>query len=261
MSFSVCSTAGTAVRSWRCRGADCCRHGTPTAGRYHDFLADRPLPTRTLEAFRLIRAEVEAAAHHGYRWRSVLDAMRSHIPRLWQALSLDERRRFLRHVRPYWEVHRHRTAPGVAARISTALDGGQLEIRAGRLRTIRSVDGRLVVAYTPRGSDAVATISPHLLINCGGPECDFGRIAHPLARSLLGRGLVRPDPLGLGIETTPEGETVGADGRPVHGLNALGPIARGACWEMTAVPELRSACAAVGKRLALTPAAGCTRSQ
>ena len=221
--------------------------------RYHDFLADRSLPERALEAFRLVRAEVQAAADQGYNWRGVIDALRSHTHRLWQALSQDEQRRFLRHIRPYWEVHRHRMAPGVAGRIAAVLDDGQLEIRAGRLRTIQVKNGRLFVAYAPRGSESVTTIAPHFLINCGGPECDFGRISHPLARSLLGRGVVRPDPLGLGIETTLDGETVGANGTPVTGLVALGPIARGVFWEMTAVPELRSMCATVGKRLSSFP--------
>ena len=68
--------------------------------------------------------------------------------------------------------------------------------------------------------------------------------------SALDQGLARPDPLGLGIEVTPDFRLVGTDGKPAPGLLALGPIARGGGWESTAVPELRSQCARAGSMLA-----------
>lgn len=183
-------------------------------------------------------------------WRSVIDALRPHIQAIWQALDSNERRRFLRHVRPYWEVHRHRTAPAVGKRLGAAISKGKLSILAGRIQSIAFRDQRLITQYVPRGSGATSQLAADVLINCAGPECDFTRIADPLARSLLNQGLIRPDPLGLGIATSPLGEAIGSDGRPVPGLLALGPIARGEFWELTAVPELRSLCAVTGQRLA-----------
>ena len=41
-----------------------------------------------------------------------------------------------------------------------------------------------------------------------------------------------------------------APGQPVPGLMALGPLARGNYWELTAVPELRNHCAHAGRMLA-----------
>jgi uncharacterized NAD(P)/FAD-binding protein YdhS len=225
---------------------------TPHAqGRtYRDFLAERPLPRRVLDTLMLIRQEIRAAAEKRYDWRSVIDALRPHIQAIWQGLDSDERRRFLRHARPYWEVHRHRVAPAAAKRLHAAIGAGKLSILAGRIRSMASRDDGLLTEYAPRRGVAIRELRSDVMINCAGPECDFTRIADPLVRSLLDQGLIRSDPLGLGVETTPYGEAIGRDGRPVPGLLALGPIARGAFWELTAVPELRSLCAVTGRRLA-----------
>lgn len=218
---------------------------------YHDFLARQDaLPATTRGILRLLRREVRDGAAEGYDWRSVVDAVRPYLPHLWGGLPLSERRRFLRHARPYWEIHRHRMAPYVGRRIAAARNRGQLTIRAGRVRDISVVGDRLSTTFTPRGGGERIRLDTDTLINCAGPESNFALIRDPLVRALLDRGLVRPDPLGLGIETTLDGEVIAACGTRVRHLLALGPIARGAFWEMTAVPELRCLCAAVGQRLA-----------
>jgi uncharacterized NAD(P)/FAD-binding protein YdhS len=61
---------------------------------------------------RQIRQEIAHAERAGSGWRAVLDAWRQRVPLLWHRLPSAERRRFLRHLRPYWDVHRHRMAPG-----------------------------------------------------------------------------------------------------------------------------------------------------
>ena len=88
------------------------------------------------------------------------------------------------------------------------------------------------------------------VINSSGPQFDVSRLDHPLLASALQQGLARPDPLGLGLEVTPDFRLVGRDGESSPGLLALGPIALGGCWEATAVPELRIQCARAGSMLA-----------
>ncbi|MGZ8995463.1 MAG: FAD/NAD(P)-binding protein [Rhodospirillales bacterium] len=225
-------------------------HRHTSAPGYRDFLREQTLlPSTILGILRVLRTEVRTASAQGDNWRSVVDAARPYLLRLWEGMPLSERRRFLRHARPYWEIHRHRMAPDVAARINAARKRGQLKIRAGRVKEIRKTGETLLTAFYPRGANTLLHIKANALINCAGPETNFALIQDPLVRALLECGLARPDPLGLGIETTPDGEVIGADGNKVAGLLALGPIARGAFWEMTAVPELRGLCAAVGNRL------------
>ena len=68
----------------------------------------------------------------GGDWRSVIDALRPHTQRLWRSMSLVQRRRFLRHARPYWDLHRHRMAPEIEKQIAALRASGRLEIVAGQ---------------------------------------------------------------------------------------------------------------------------------
>jgi uncharacterized NAD(P)/FAD-binding protein YdhS len=206
-------------------------------------------PPTAASLMRLIRDEVRRGTVDGYNWRSIIDALRPHLRHLWMRLPEAERRRFLRHVRPYWEVHRHRMAPQVAQLLDAERQSGRLTVVAGRLRSLTPEAGGLKPVVTPRGNGSVRELPAGWVINCSGPACDYARIGHPLVRSLLDSGLARPDALGLGLDVTADGVVVGADGSVSEGLYALGPVTRGTFWEITAVPELRVQCAEVAKGL------------
>ena len=66
---------------------------------------------------RAMREETNAARTQGLEWRSVVDSLRPRTGSIWSSWPDRERRRFMRHARPYWEIHRHRMAPEVEARI------------------------------------------------------------------------------------------------------------------------------------------------
>src|ERR1700733_6598795 len=109
-----------AVRS--CRACTAMRSSLPTSLR--------ALVKRVRELSGDARAE---------RWRGVMLQLRSRAPHIWAAWDLEERRRFLRHVRPFWDVHRHRLAPEVHAKLSRALSRGQLSVVRGRLEALEQV--------------------------------------------------------------------------------------------------------------------------
>jgi uncharacterized NAD(P)/FAD-binding protein YdhS len=69
----------------------------------------------------------------------------------------------------------------------------------------------------------------------------------PLVQQLLAEGLMRPDALGLGVETGADCAVLGADGKPTPGLYYIGPWLRAGFWEATAVPELRRFAAAIAR--------------
>ncbi len=83
-------------------------------------------PATALGLSQAVRAEVERVVAGGGDWRSVVDALRPRTQALWAGLPTDERRRFMRHLRPYWDVHRHRAAPHVAAQVEELRRSGQL---------------------------------------------------------------------------------------------------------------------------------------
>ncbi len=218
------------------------------------FVHPQVMPHTVLDVLIALKADVRRAKAAGLDWRSAFDALRPYHHLIWKHLPLEERRRFLRHARSYWEVHRHRMAPEVAARIEALRANGRLAIRAGRLRDLRLTPDGVEATVRARGSDgATWTREVGSIINATGTECDFGRIKHPLVRALLQRGLAQPDPLRLGLDVTEDGALIGEDGTPSDRLFALGPVSRPPFWEMTAVPELRSQCANAARHLARMP--------
>lgn len=215
-----------------------------------------PLPTSLSQALRLIRRHVDAyhrAAGDGADWRAVIDALRPVTRAFWIGLDLAAKRRFLRHLRPWWDVHRHRLAPMVATRLEQMLDQGALRLRAGRLRAF-TLEGcgeaeRVAVTWRPRGAAADAVLHVAHVINCTGPGGDLSRSGPPIIRSLLAAGLARPDALHLGLDLDPEGRLIAADGCAGR-FYAVGPASRGAFWEVTAIPDIRVQARAVAAALA-----------
>jgi uncharacterized NAD(P)/FAD-binding protein YdhS len=209
------------------------------------------IPARLTDSLRTLRAEARRAQRDGSSWQASLDELRPFTRDLWQALPPEDRARFLRHLRPWWDVHRHRLAPAVSRRIEGARARGQLHIHAGRIESITAATDAATLVYRPRGADERRTLSVARVVNCAGPACDFDRIPHPLVRRLLADGMVRPDPHRLGLDVTPSGALKDRSGAISRQLFAVGPVTKGAFWEMTAVPDIRRQCELLAAQLAM----------
>lgn len=182
-------------------------------------------------------------------WRVVIDAIRPEIQACWRGMSQTRRGRFLRHVRAYWESHRHRMPPQAAAEIDDVIASGQLRIVSGRLLRAGIADNGLTALIRPRGSVDAERHDFDLLIRATGMDTDITRTTHPLIQHLVAAGTLQPDPLGLGVRVSPTLEALDADGQPVPGLYCVGALARGETWEFTAINELRSAVYGLSRRL------------
>jgi len=200
-----------------------------------------PLSADGIAAF--VRGQVEAARLHGVDWRNVVDGLRPQTQSIWRRLDLDQRRRFLAEHARDWEVRRHRMAPEVADRIRGYRRDGRLVLAGGGVGGVDVVGG-LAELQLPDLRDRVLADA---IVNCTGPLTDISRTDDPLLRSLQARGLAAPDPLLLGLDSTPAGEVVGADGVVVPGLYAVGPPRKGTLWESTAIPEIRTQAAEVAR--------------
>ena len=178
--------------------------------------------------------------------RALIDFVRPRITELWQAFGAVEQRRFLRHVRPWFDVHRHRIAPEVAARLAVLAAEGRLRIHAGRLSSLTPRNGQLTVHYRPRGERNTASIDVELAVPCTGPDQQMSRVPDRFIVSLLGRGLARPGPHGIGLATRADGAL---EGPAADRLWTLGPMRRGSLWETTAIPEIRLQARTIGEAM------------
>lgn len=197
-----------------------------------------------------LRSQAARFAAEGADWRAAIDALRPHTQRLWRAMSADQRRRFLRHARVYWDVHRHRMAPEIEAALRPLIESGRLNIVAGRVVGARSDGADIEVDILRRGAGAAETRRFARIIDCSGLAEEPLKCANPLLRALLARGAARPDVLGVGFDVAADFGLVGADGRVSQRVKALGPLARAAFWECIAIPDIRDQCAQLAEALA-----------
>jgi uncharacterized NAD(P)/FAD-binding protein YdhS len=209
-----------------------------------------PLPAGHGDLATLLRGffvELGRVGRYGGDASDVVDSLRPVAQTIWIRLGSEERRWFLANLRRQWEVHRHRMAPAVGARLQELQASGAL-----------AIEGAAVTALVPSGDGVLATLqrdgrSEHLrfdrVVNCAGPEDDVSRFGTEPVRSLLAAGSASRDPLGLGLEVDLDGAVLGADGRPTPGLHAVGPLRKGSLWESTAVPEIRRQAADLARHL------------
>src|SRR5688572_8456921 len=167
-----------------------------------------------------------------------LQSMREAMPELWRAAPLRLRRRFLRHLRAWWNVHRHRAPPETLERIVALRARKRLEVAAGRILGTRRFEGGIVVTWKPRRAEAPRDELVDAVINVSGPDANPARSSCPLVRSLLEQGLCEPDALGLGWGTDEDGRLLDAAGEASEILYYAGPLLRPRYCEATAVPVL-----------------------
>ena len=194
------------------------------------------------ELSNAIRQAVDRAISANQDWRAIIDGLRPSIARLWQKLPPAERKRFLRHARPFWEVARHRMAPIVAASVEEMRRTGLFATIAARaLASCGDKDGvTLVIAR--RGGGEQETRQFDWVVNCTGPGT-YGRSGlPPLLANLVSSGYLEEDPLRLGVCCTSDGRAL-VQGQVIDDLLVVGTLRKPALWESTAVPELRQQCA------------------
>jgi uncharacterized NAD(P)/FAD-binding protein YdhS len=187
---------------------------------------------------RRLRREVSAAGRQGIDWRAVVDSIRPITAELWMGWDYQERERFLRHARRWWDIHRHRMAPPIEEAVGEELRSGGLTVIAGRTLGIEAGEDGLRVSLRRKGQAGIESHVFQRVITATGLE-SAKDLRSGLIDRLLARGLVRLDPLGIGIDVAPDLAAIGDGGRPVPGLWALGPIVLGTFWECLAVPDIR----------------------
>ncbi len=230
------------------------RHGLiPSAHRSTDSWFgywNHSSPTTAMGLLRLVRLNIRNAAAIGVDWRGVIDALRPVTQEIWMTLDHAERRRFLRHVRSYWEAHRHRVAPQVGSVISRMIASGRLQVHAGRITKYSETGASAEVTFRRRKDGIFQQLVVDRVINCTGPASDYRKVNDPLISSLFIQGLSRPDPTFLGLNVDSDGALLDAGGNPSKSLFVIGPARKGFAFETTAVPEIRAQAVQIARLLA-----------
>ncbi len=170
-------------------------------------------------------------------WPAVMDGLRPYTKKIWLSWTTEEKKYFLRKIRPYWEIARHRIPAKSASLLNDMINAEQLELKKGYIVGARSTGNGIEIVYRSGPHDICQVF--HKVINCTGPESNYRKIRFPIISDLIGRGKVKMDELGLGIQCTPEGRIINDKDKIEEGLWCIGPMRKSVLWETTALRELR----------------------
>jgi len=211
--------------------------------------ADVPFGTDISYFLRWLRSLAEDGLMAGQDWRSVVDALRPFTAEIWQSWPDTAKRRFLCHARAWWDVHRHRTAPEVDAYLHAAIAAGQVSVIAAKVSEITVEPAGATVNFRRRGGAQTESMRVTRIVECVGVGVPLDDSTNPVLRNLLHQGLIRPDPLGLGLDVTADCAVIARTGQASDRIFAVGPLTRGRFWESTAIPDIRVQCAALAQRI------------
>ncbi|MBJ3786940.1 FAD/NAD(P)-binding protein [Devosia sediminis] len=211
--------------------------------------ADVPFGTSLTYLTAWFRDLVADTIAQGGDWRSVVDGLRPYNQRLWQSWPERERRQFLRHVRPWWNIHRHRLPPDLHQGLVGAIANGQVELVAAEFVGIESRDGGVRATIRPRGTSGRQVVDVARVYDCGGVSVDIRASGNPVIRQLVQSGAARPDAMSIGMDVSEDCALIAADGSVSQRVRVVGPLTRGRFFEIEAVPDIRLQCASLAKAL------------
>lgn len=212
-------------------------------------------PANVRGLLRLARKQVRLAAEQDYAWQAVFDNVRGNAQKLWGRLDEAERRRFLRHLRVYWDVHRYRIAPQLEVVLKRKQQDGSLIVRAAALRGASADAEALRLIVRPRHGQVDLEVAAAHLVVTTGPDHRTAIAHNPVLASLAAQGLITPDTLGLGLAVNSSAHAVQADGKPAQNILVVGPLARGHYGELMGLPQVTAQPDAIAAQVAAQLAA------
>lgn len=215
------------------------------------IIADEDVPfgaslIQWLRWFRDLIAQTEAK---GGDWRSVVDGIRPYNQRIWQSWSRETRRQFLRHLRPWWNIHRHRLPPELHDRMARGVASGQVRLVAGEFITVTGRDLSAEAEIRRRGTTTREILPIARVYDCGGVSVNVEASSNPVIRDLVANGRARPDELRIGLDVDEHCAVIDAKGQVSRRLLAIGPLTRGRFFEIEAIPDIRVQAANIAKRI------------
>lgn len=198
----------------------------------------RTPPLSTVELLHEIRRTIENAQALDVPWQAVIDAVRAQAGTFWPTMPIEERSRLVRHLRPYWDVHRFRIAPQIENILARRKSEGIFAVHAGTVIGAEAHDDHIVLSILERRARSPSQHETDYVVITTGPA--HGRIieTEPHLSTLAQAGWIQPDRLRLGIWCNTHGRAISRSGGVVQNLLISGPLARGTFGELMGLPQV-----------------------
>jgi uncharacterized NAD(P)/FAD-binding protein YdhS len=213
------------------------------------WYASHQPPRGLLPLLRHIRQQI---AETSLPWQSVFDDVRANGQKLWRQLGSADRRRFLRHLRVYWDSHRYRIAPQIEKILVDKQVDQTLHVLAASLVSARREGDKINVLIRPRRerTETLKSVLADRVIITTGPLHGTVVEQNPALRGLAALGLLQADELGLGVKVDELGRVVSRYGASNPNLLVVGPLAREQYGELMGLPQVAAQPDAVAAHVA-----------
>lgn len=187
-------------------------------------------PLQILQVIRSIQSA------HKISWVTIANQIRPQIQKIWTCWTETEKRQFLKYLRPYWDVIRHRMPSSVFANLQQDLANKNVEIRSGKITHINVLNEKFIIEYRPRKQTSQEKFDiDHIIYATGLPVnhelCDHGQTIAGLSVCAHGMGYINKSAPRLWI---------------------VGPASKGMFWENIAIPDIREQTQQIAKDIATT---------
>jgi uncharacterized NAD(P)/FAD-binding protein YdhS len=188
------------------------------------FLTDATVKPTLHSWVRALRARIRVVQAQGGSWHAAFDDLRDSVWQLWPRLPTAQKRRLLKKMRTWYDVHRFRAPPQNDAIVNAAQAAGRVTYRAARLQAVTPVAGTRSLQVDFTATDGTTSHEVFdVIVNCTGLDVASRAAANPLLSALLQQGWLTPDDCGIGFAVDNTCRIIGADGQARKRVRLIGP--------------------------------------
>ncbi len=203
-----------------------------------EFVARHGKPDTVARIVRALRADIDRLDPARASWHAPFDDVRDASHVLWPNLSTTEQMRFLRHLKPWYDVHRFRIPPQIEEIVERMVDSRQLAFHRARVRSVRRTPQGFAVEFEDHDAANTRDAIYSTLINCTGFDSRLAAATDPLVRGLAADGVLRASACGFGVDVDADSRAIGDRGAYVSNLYVIGPLTGGSLGEASSVPVI-----------------------
>jgi uncharacterized NAD(P)/FAD-binding protein YdhS len=174
---------------------------------------------------RVVRQRIKTLRDQNEPWAPAFEEVRNKVWQIWPQFSAKEKQRFIRRLRPYYDIYRFRTPPQTAQILAGAESAGQLSFRQASLTEVDLKGDALSVGLKHLGQSSTETFD--VLINCTGFDMAAPPAPDSLCAGLVSDGHLSRDPSGIGFQTDQHGRCRDQFGNYQDLLRMVGPQTAG----------------------------------
>lgn len=174
---------------------------------------------------RAVRSRIKQSKEKHETWELAFDEVRNKVWQIWPQFSATEKKRFLRRLRPYYDVYRFRIPPQTAQTLADAENSGQLSFRRASLIDIAVVDN--AISASLKHKSQLSSEAFDVVINCTGFDLSARPAPDTLCGGLVQSGHLSPDPCGVGFQTDQNARCIDLSGNGQKSLRMVGPQTAG----------------------------------